>query len=629
MQAFWTLLCGATECSGDNAENGCGSVIDPYSCIHQILIISIDALLLLVFLVLLICKSCSAKKSIATSWSAHFSPLQIATAGFNGLLSLGYLGFGIWIISKKIKTEQTVLPLHDWLEVLFQGLGWLLLSLTVSIRKLYFPFVGFTRFYVVTGSFFAGFLFISCVWEVVVKNSVSLGLILDIMSLPGAILLLLCVFERQDHGDPNGSLYEPLQGMEPEDIVKVKDNVTPFAYVGLLSKLTFWWLNPLMKTGKHEILQEDDIPLLRREDRAETCYSSAFVKLVQGEQVFEYEGYALTASLFLVKCLESLSERQWYFQTQLIGLRIRSFLSAAICGKQLKISSAASITHSPGEIVTLVTADAYRIGEFPYWFHQIWSTSLQLGLALAIAYYAVGLATLAALFIIIVVVVGSSPLAKLQHKYQKKLMEAQGRRVKATMEALSNMKVLKLYAWETHFKDVVEELRREESEWIGAVLAQRGYNLVLFWMSPILVPAVTFWTCYLLGISLNAGNVFTFLASLRIVQEPIRLIPDVVGAFIQAKVSFHRIVNYLEMPELQNKNVKQKKHEWGVDEEAVIVETTEISWDLNRSSVMATLRNVNMAVKPAEKVAICGEVGSGKSTLLATILGEVPYVNGT
>ncbi|XP_031394273.1 ABC transporter C family member 10-like [Punica granatum] len=682
MEAFWTLFCNAAKCSGDNAKNGCGLVINPYSCINQILVISIDALLLLVFLVILICKSCSSKKSIAPSQSAHSSPLRIAAASFNGLLSLGYFSFGIWIIYEKTKTEQTVLPLHEWLTVLFHGLGWLLLSLTVSIRKLYFPFVGLTRFYAVIGSLFAGFLFISCVWEVLVKKLVTVGLILDILSLPGAILLLLCVLERQDHGDSNGALYEPLQGREPEETVELKDDITPFAYAGLPSKLTFWWLNPLMKKGKHKILQEDDIPLLRREDRAETCYSrfmeriqknkkdgssdassmlwaivyverkgilasgilalikvlalatgplflSTFVKLVLGEQAFEYEGYALTAGLFLVKCLESFSERQWYFQTQLIGLRVRSFLSAAICGKQLKISNAAKITHSPGEIVTLVTSDAYRIGEFPYWFHQIWSTSLQLCLALAIVYYAVGLATLAALVVIILLVVGSSPLAKLQHKYQKKLMEAQSRRVKATTEALANMKVLKLYAWETHFKDVVEKLRKEESEWIDKVLAQKGYYLVLFWSSPILVPAVTFWVCYLLGISLNAGNVFTFLASLRIVQEPVRLIPDVVGAFIQAKVSFYRIVNFLETPELQNKNVKQKKREWGLDEAAVIVDATEISWDSNLSSVKATLRNVNLTVKPAEKVAICGEVGSGKSTLLATILGEVAYVNGT
>ena len=60
-------------------------------------------------------------------------------------------------------------------------------------------------------------------------------------------------------------------------------------------------------------------------------------------------------------------------------------------------------------------------------------------------------------------------------------------------------------------------------------------------------------SCYFLGhflgIPLTARSVFTSLASLRIVQEPIRLIPKVVSTFIEAKVSFTWIVKFLEATE--------------------------------------------------------------------------------
>ncbi|KAI6707128.1 hypothetical protein NL676_010090 [Syzygium grande] len=448
----------------------------------------------------------------------------------------------------------------------------------------------------------------------------------------------------------NGAVYEPLLDKEQNH------DVTPFAKAGFLSKMLFWWLNPLMKLGKEKILQDEDIPRLRfmeqlHKEKKKNPYDtysilstifycewrgilvsgffaltkvltlstgplflSAFIMVAEGEEAFEYEGYVLAGGLFLAKCLESLSERQWFFRARLIGLRIRSFLYAAICQKQLRLSSAAKMAHSPGEIVNYVASDAYRIGEFPYWFHQIWSTSLQLCLALAIVYYAVGLATLAALALLALIVALISPMAKLRLKYQRRLMEAQDKRLKVIAEALANMKVLKLYAWEKHFEKVIEELRKDESESIAAVLWQQGSYMVLFWSLAVLVPAITFWACYFLSIPLNASNVFMFLVSLRIVQEPIRLIPDAVGSFIQAKVSLSRIAEFLEAPELENKPTMQESDN-ELLEMAVFLDTRGISWDGGTSK--ETLGSINLS-----------KLGRGKSTLLAAILGEVPFIDG-
>ncbi|GLT53826.1 hypothetical protein SLA2020_270690 [Shorea laevis] len=412
-------------------------------------------------------------------------------------------------------------------------------------------------------------------------------------------------------------------------------------------------MNRLMKQGKQGILEENDIPQLRQADRAQTCYLmfkeqltkrkqkgtyessspsmfsvifscqkkrilisgffalikvltvstgplflKAFIEVAEGEAAFSYEGYALAGGLFLAKCLESFCERQWFFRTRLIGLQVRSFLSAAIYQKQLRLSNAARMTHSAGEIMNYVTVDAYRTGEFPCWFHQIWSTSLQLCLALVIIYYSVGLATVAAIIVVILTVLATSPLAKLQHKYQTKLMVSQDKRLKAIAEALANMKVLKLYAWEKHFDNVIQVLRKEESKWILKVLSQKGYYLILLWSSPILVSIVTFWSCYFLGITLSTSNVFMFLASLRIVQEPIRMFPDVAGIFIEANVSFARIEKFLKAPELENRNAKQMCKEKEL-EQSIFINATEISWETN--SANATLRNINLVVKPGER----------------------------
>lgn len=90
-------------------------------------------------------------------------------------------------------------------------------------------------------------------------------------------------------------------------------------------------------------------------------------------------------------------------------------------------------------------------------------------------------------------------------------------------------------AWEDRFREQILKLREVEMKWLSKVLFRRAYNTVVFWLSPVIVSTATFTTCLFLGIPLNATNVFTALATLRIIQEPIRLIPDMVATTIQVQ----------------------------------------------------------------------------------------------
>uniref|UniRef100_A0A3Q7IYJ1 ABC-type xenobiotic transporter n=1 Tax=Solanum lycopersicum TaxID=4081 RepID=A0A3Q7IYJ1_SOLLC len=462
--------------------------------------------------------------------------------------------------------------------------------------------------------------------------------LLNGLSFVGAILLLCIGFIKGSECDE--TCYKPLQ-----------DGITPFANAGFLGNLSFWWLNPLMKKGKNKILEDEDVPHLRSADGAGTCFDQFNEKvdmlkrkdplgkpsilmailLCHKKSILISGVFALIKVLtlttgpwlFLAKCLESLAERQWLFRSRLIGLQVKSSLTAAIFHKQLHVLNAAKKTHSPGQVMNYVTVDAHKIGEFPFWFHQIWTTFLQLVLVLCVMYYSIGVAASAALVIVIVTVVANSPLSKLQLKYQTNLMIAQDKRLKAITEALAHMKVLKLYSWEKHFMDAISKLRSEETKWLSFVQTQKGYYLVLFWSSPILVSSATFVACYLFGVPLHVTNVFTFLASINLVQQPIRNLPDVVGAFIEAKVSLSRIVKFLEEPDMHTRDMKKKRQ----DDVNICINCTDVSWEMN--TLKPTLNDINLDIKNGEKLAVCGEVGSGKSTLLSLILGEVPYINGT
>ncbi|CAL9245809.1 unnamed protein product [Arabidopsis halleri] len=609
----------------------------------------------------------------------RFYCLRIVSAVFNGIIGSLDLVLGIWVLR-----ENSNKPLILWLVILIQGFTWLLINLVICIRGARIRKSSLRLLSIF--SFFYG-LVSSClsVNNAVFGEELAVRTILDVLLLPGSVLLLLSAYKgyRFDESGESG-LYEPLNLGDSNGYSEKADSdnrVSQFAKAGLFSKLSFWWLNSLIKRGNVKDLEEEDIPELREEERAETCYSlfkenlneqkrrlgsscqpsilkvtvlcvwrellisgcfafmkivavsagplllNAFILVAEGNESFRCEGFVLAVLLFFSKMIESLSQRQWYFRCRIVGLRVRSLLTAAINKKQLRLNNSSRLIHSGSEIMNYATVDAYRIGEFPYWFHQLWTTSFQLLIALGILFHSVGVATFSALAVIILTVLCNAPIAKLQNKFQSELMTSQDERLKACNESLVNMKVLKLYAWESHFKKVIEKLRNIELKSLKAVQMRKAYNAVLFWSSPVFVSAATFATCYFLGIPLRASNVFTFVATLRLVQDPVRMIPDVIGVTIQAKVAFSRISTFLEAPELQGGERRRKQRSEG-DQNAIVIKFASFSWE-EKGSTKPNLRNVSLEVKFGEKVAVCGEVGSGKSTLLAAILGETPCVSGT
>ncbi|KAI5077532.1 hypothetical protein GOP47_0007922 [Adiantum capillus-veneris] len=354
-----------------------------------------------------------------------------------------------------------------------------------------------------------------------------------------------------------------------------------------------------------------------------------FVDYASGNVRFKHEGVVLLAALAVTKLVELFAQRHWYFRVRILGAKLSSVMMASVYQKELALSSVGRQRYTSGEIVNLVAVDAYRLAELAFRLHWAWLVPMVLVGAFTIASVVVGLAALPALVIIIVVIVGFSPLIKAMQVAQRKFMEKQDERLRATTEVLQGMKVIKLQAWEEKFNLFLEEMRKEELNYLHETQQKKMYATIVYWLMPTFLTCLVFITCLLIGIPLKSTMVFTVLAIFRIIQDPVRMTPDVLSSFIQAHISFIRLENFLQEEELPEGEALATVggSETITSDYVIRVDGASLRW--HPEDPQPTLRALDVVIKRGEKVAVCGSVGAGKTSLLLALLGEMARSSGT
>ncbi|KAG0614326.1 hypothetical protein M758_6G168500 [Ceratodon purpureus] len=654
------------------------------SCVQHAIVCFGQLLLLLVFFLLLATSNSIPPGALTgaelLSTFEVGSVLYNVTSVLSALVGLAHVAVGVYLFF--LPSVATHSEIYGWV----QGIAWITIAVSLRIRlrnptKQVAYVWWILTFFLTT---LATVLSLIDLYNGVTKP--SLEVYLAIASWPVACLLLSCAIrgERWIAVEvPQNGVTEPLLNGANDaesgtangarEVSNAKE--TFYSSASFFSALIFNWLDPLLALGYKRPLELKDVPHLSKNLQAQTatekflkawdaqkerhpeksqsvfkalatvywkamalnafgalgkCLALAFgpiilqffIRYESGEELIKNEGYILVAALFCSKILESISQRHWYAGARMVGMELRSGLIATIYQKQLRLSNTGRARHGAGEIVNYMSVDCYRLGEFSWYFHQIWTTPLQLVIASVILFYTLGLATFAGLTVIGITMVLNSPLARALQRYQVKLMGAQDARVRASSEMLNSIKIIKLQAWEDQFQEKMMKLRENEFEWLSKSNKTRSLGTILYWMTPVLVSSITFGAYILLGHRLSPAVVFTSLSAFRIIQDPVRVLPELLAIIIQVQVSLGRIGNFLKDDELDN-CVERKQN----DARAVEMQDASLSWQPG-AKTKPTLRGINLDVKPGDHVAVCGAVGSGKSTLLYSIMGEIPKLSG-
>ncbi|KAJ1949706.1 hypothetical protein FBU59_001024 [Linderina macrospora] len=348
-------------------------------------------------------------------------------------------------------------------------------------------------------------------------------------------------------------------------------------------------------------------------------------------------GYFYAISMFIVASIQALAFQQHWVKTQKVNCMIKTSYTTAIYRKALALSNDARQKYSVGEIVTHMSVDSQRVADFSSNFsHHLWSSPLQIILALVLLYRTLGWSIFAGVFAMIISIPTSAQISKRMRNQNKLLMGFRDRRMKIMDEILSGIKIIKLYAWESSFIRRVNHIR--ESLELATIrkygIIQAGFSFIV-----TLVPfAVSFSTFGLYALAdgkshgpLTPQLVFVALTLFNMLRFPLSHGPMVIPGLLECMVSHRRIFNFLTAEEIDFTSISSEPYcrespSSSNDDVLVSVKNGTFKWLMTEQP---SLKDINIECRRDELLAVIGRVGAGKSSLVSAILGDMLKENGT
>ncbi|KAK0531407.1 hypothetical protein OC834_002953 [Tilletia horrida] len=461
----------------------------------------------------------------------------------------------------------------------------------------------------------------------------------------------------------------------------------------LYSRLTFYWMQPLFSLGRKKFLTEDDMYALPPNDDCESlgehftkwwektrnkktgkgriwitlayAYGSPFAVggvfkacqdiaafaqpqilrlLLQFVQTWDDPqkrqpaevGYLLSISLFAVAVLQTAFLHQYFQRSFATGLRVRSGLITTIYKKSLRLSNDARAGRATGDIVNLMSVDANRLQELATYLHVIWSAFFQMALAFVSLAFLLGWPAFVGVGVMIVGIPINTLIARITKKLSERQMKVRDARTRLMGEILSNIKSIKLFAWEDAFTKKLNDVRNERELKLLRKSGTINSAFNFLWTGiPFTVSLATFATYTLVTKEeLTPDIIFPALSLFSLLQFPLFMVASMISSVIQAQVSAARLATFLDSSEL-DPNARQvilpgQKKPAGMparpgDPLLAIEDPNSPAREPERGDVVVSVKNLEAKWSPSQPVPTLQDIDL---TVKKAILGEMHRTDG-
>jgi ABC-type multidrug transport system fused ATPase/permease subunit len=284
-----------------------------------------------------------------------------------------------------------------------------------------------------------------------------------------------------------------------------------------------------------------------------------------------------------------------------------------------------------GAIINLMAVDSFKVSEISAYLHFLWAeTPVQFVLAILLLYLFLGNSSMVGIGMMAALLPVNMYIAKKFTSVQKKILAATDARIHTTNEVLTNVRIIKYFAWEHRFLAAVDEKRQVELKHLRNRYIVWAVAATIWSGAPVLITFLTFLVYTLVeGKDLIPSVAFTALSLFSLLRIPLDQLADMVAHVQESKVSVDRVEEYLSEPETEKYH--QLLEEFAEDnggEPLIGFRNGTFSWG-GKDSDEFKMIDLDMFFKVGQLNVIVGPTGCGKTSLLMALLGEMTKVNGS
>lgn len=300
-----------------------------------------------------------------------------------------------------------------------------------------------------------------------------------------------------------------------------------------------------------------------------------------------------------------------------------------------KSQSGSDAQVTTGAIINLMAVDAFKVSEICAYLHFLWAnTPVQVVVAVFLLYRILGYSSIAGIGMMVFLLPVNMYVAGQFAKIQKLILAATDARIHTTNEVLTNIRIIKFFAWEQRFIGLVNEKRHIELKHLRRRYVLWAVAATIWSGSPVLITFLSFLVyTNVEHKALIPSVAFTALSLFQILRIPLDQLADMVAHVQESKVSVDRIEEYLMEPETDKYSqlITQKKDEHG--QPLIGFDNGTFSWggvDMADQAAADAFKLIDLNVKfqPGKLNVVVGPTGSGKTSLLMGLLGEMTKLKG-